>query len=45
MEEEANKETEKKLQEIKQVGLSKGSKVVDDLLDAVVNVTLEPPKK
>jgi V-type H+-transporting ATPase subunit G len=44
MEEDANKETEKTLVEIKSVGKSKGQKVVDDLLNAVVNVTPEPPQ-
>lgn len=45
MEEEANRDTEQKLHEINKIGNSKGSKVVDDLLGAVVNVTAEPPKK
>jgi V-type H+-transporting ATPase subunit G len=45
MEEEANKDTERKLQEIKQIGKSKGEKVVKDLLGALVNVKPEPPKK
>ena len=44
MEEDANKETEKTLVEIKSIGKSKGQKVVDDLLNAVVNVTPEPPQ-
>lgn len=42
MEEDAHKDTEKKLAEIKKLGKSKGQKVVDDLLNAVVNVTPEP---
>jgi V-type H+-transporting ATPase subunit G len=42
MEEDANKETEKALAEINNVGKTKGSKVIDDLLNAVVNVTPEP---
>ncbi|KAF2453485.1 vacuolar ATP synthase subunit G [Lineolata rhizophorae] len=43
-EEEANKETEVKLKEIKQIGGSKGGKVVEDLLTAVVSVKPEPPE-
>ncbi len=42
MEENANKETEVKLAEIKKIGGSKGQTVVDDLLNAVVNVNPEP---
>ncbi|KAF2401788.1 V-type ATPase [Trichodelitschia bisporula] len=42
MEEDANAETEKKLKEIKQIGGSKGSKVIDDLLKAVLDVKAEP---
>jgi hypothetical protein len=42
MEHEANKETEKKLAEIDEIGKSKGAKVVEDLLNAVVNVHAEP---
>jgi hypothetical protein len=45
MEEEANRDTERKLQEINQIGKSKGKKVVEDLLGALVNVKPEPPKK
>ena len=45
MEEDANKDTEKKLAEIKKLGKSKGSKVVDDLLNAVTNVIPEPPSQ
>jgi V-type H+-transporting ATPase subunit G len=45
MEEDAHKDTEKKLAEIKKLGKSKGQKVVDDLLNAVVKVTPEPPSR
>lgn len=45
MEEEANKETEKKLEEIQKVGKDKGNKVVNDLLFAVIDVKPEPPSK
>jgi V-type H+-transporting ATPase subunit G len=44
MEEEANKDTEKKISEIKSTGKSKGQKVVDDLLQAVMNVKPEVPE-
>jgi V-type H+-transporting ATPase subunit G len=43
MEEDAHKDTEKKLAEIKKLGKSKGQKVVEDLLNAVVKVAPEPP--
>jgi V-type H+-transporting ATPase subunit G len=45
MEEDASKETDKKIAEIKSIGKSKGSKVVDDLLKAVISVDPEPPAK
>lgn len=45
MEDDANKDTEKQIDEIKSIGKSKGSKVVDDLLNAVVNVIPEPPSQ
>jgi len=45
MEEDANRETESKLAEIKRVGKEKGNKVVQDLLQAVMDVNLEPPSK
>ena len=45
MEEDANKDTEKKIAEIKKVGQAKGSKVVDDLLNAVTDVKPTPPAK
>ena len=45
MEEDANKETEAKLEEIKKVGKEKGNKVVEDLLHAVIDVNLKPPSK
>jgi V-type H+-transporting ATPase subunit G len=38
LEEDASKDTETKLADIKKIGKSKGSKVVDDLLRAVVTV-------
>jgi V-type H+-transporting ATPase subunit G len=45
MEEEANKETEGKLEEIKRIGGEKGDKVVEDLLRAVMDVHPEPPSR
>ena len=45
MEEEANKDTEKKLEEIKKIGKEKGSKVIQDLLRAVLDAHAEPPSK
>lgn len=45
MEEDANRETEAKLEEIKRVGQEKGNKVVEDLLQAVMDVNPEPPSK
>lgn len=45
MEEDANRETETKLEEIKRVGKEKGNKVVEDLLHAVMDVDPEPPSK
>lgn len=45
MEEDANRETEAKLEEIKRIGKEKGNKVVEDLLRAVMNVDPEPPSK
>jgi Vacuolar (H+)-ATPase G subunit len=45
MEQDANKDTEKKLAEIKDISKSKGSKVVNDLLSAVIDVDPEPPSK
>ncbi|KAB2575673.1 hypothetical protein BFW01_g7026 [Lasiodiplodia theobromae] len=44
-EEEANKATEVKLKEIKEIGSKSGSIVVDQLLEAVTNVQAEPPSK
>lgn len=44
-EEDANKEAEAKLQEIKSVGDSKGESVVDGLIQAVINVKPEVPEK
>ena len=43
MEEETNKETEEQVEEIKNIANEKGDKVVDDLIDAVINVNTEPP--
>ncbi|TID26603.1 gb [Venturia nashicola] len=44
MEEDANKETEKKISEIQSTGKGKGKKVVDDLLQAVMDVKPEVPE-
>jgi V-type H+-transporting ATPase subunit G len=44
MEEDANKDTEKKISEIKGTGKGKGQKVVDDLLQAVMDVKPEVPE-
>ncbi|ORX96355.1 H+-ATPase G subunit-domain-containing protein [Clohesyomyces aquaticus] len=41
-EEDANKEAEAKIKEIDGIGKKSGSKVVDQLLDAVTNVKAEP---
>lgn len=45
MEDDANKDTEKKIAEIKQIGKDKGSKVVSDLLKAVTEVKPVPPTR
>jgi V-type H+-transporting ATPase subunit G len=45
MEEDANKDTEAKLKEIKQIGKEKGNEVIKDLLNAVVDVRPEAPKR
>jgi V-type H+-transporting ATPase subunit G len=45
MEEDANKDTQKQIEEIKKIGKEKGSKVVDDLLNAVTNIKPVPPTK
>lgn len=44
MEEDANKDTEKKISEIQGTGKGKGKKVVDDLLQAVMDVKPEVPE-
>ncbi|KAL1979807.1 hypothetical protein VTN96DRAFT_5093 [Rasamsonia emersonii] len=44
-EEEANREAELRLQEIKEAGKKHGDKVVSDLINAVVNVKPEVPEK
>ncbi|PYH42214.1 uncharacterized protein BP01DRAFT_359666 [Aspergillus saccharolyticus JOP 1030-1] len=44
-EEDANKEAEVKLQEIKVAGNEKGSKVVDDLIHALIEVKPEASEK
>nr|OQO23861.1 hypothetical protein B0A51_05873 [Rachicladosporium sp. CCFEE 5018] len=44
-EEDADKETEKKLAEIKQIGEKTGPKVVQDLLNAVVDVKPVAPER
>jgi V-type H+-transporting ATPase subunit G len=45
MEEDANKETEKTIAEIKKIGKDKGSKVVEDLLNAVTQPQPVAPAK
>lgn len=44
MEADADKDTKKKLDEINEIAKTKGKKVVDDLLRAVVSVVPEPSK-
>ncbi|KXT15192.1 hypothetical protein AC579_3946 [Pseudocercospora musae] len=44
-EEEAEKDTQEKLKEIKQIGQKTGPKVVDDLLKAVMDVRPEVPDR
>ncbi|KAL2222311.1 G subunit of V-type ATPase [Thermoascus aurantiacus ATCC 26904] len=44
-EEEANREAEAKLQEIREAGKKMGDKVVNDLVSAAVNVKPEVPEK
>lgn len=44
-EEEAEKDTQEKLKEIKQIGEKKGPKVVDDLIKAVLDVQLVVPER
>ena len=44
-EEEANKDAEAKLKEIKEAGKKTGSKVVEDLIKAVTDVRPEVPDK
>ena len=44
-EDEANRETEAKLGEIKEVGKKSGDKVVEDLLKAVTTVNAQPPDR
>ena len=44
-EDEANKEAEAKLEEIRTAGKEKGDKVVEDLISATVNVNPEVPQK
>lgn len=44
-EEEANREAELRVQEIKEAGKKSGDKVVSDLISAVVNVKPEVPEK
>ncbi|GAB1196153.1 hypothetical protein APSETT444_005420 [Aspergillus pseudonomiae] len=44
-EEDANKEAEVKLQEIKEAGNSKGAKVVEDLISALTDVKPEASEK
>jgi V-type H+-transporting ATPase subunit G len=44
-EEEANKDAEIKLKEITEAGKKSGSKVVEDLIEAVITVNPEVPDK
>ena len=44
-EDEADKEAEEKMREIKEIGKKGGSKVVDDLLKAVTDVHPEAPDR
>ncbi len=44
-EEDANKDTEGKMQEIKEIGKTSGGKVIEDLLDAIMNVKPEVPDR
>lgn len=44
-EEDADKDTEQKLQEIKEIGNKQGKKVVDDLLRAVTDVKPVVPER
>lgn len=44
-EEEAKKDTDVKVKEIEQLGSKSGSKVVDQLIEAVVNAHPEPLRK
>lgn len=44
MEDDANKDTEKKISEIQSTGKGKGKKVVDDLLQDVMDVKPEVPE-
>ncbi|KAH7394314.1 H+-ATPase G subunit-domain-containing protein [Pyrenochaeta sp. MPI-SDFR-AT-0127] len=44
-EEDAKKDTDAKVKEIDALGKKSGSKVVDQLLEAVVNAKPEPPRK
>ena len=43
MQDESNQETEQQIKEIKDIASKKGDKVVDDLVNAVVDVITEPP--
>jgi V-type H+-transporting ATPase subunit G len=45
MEEDAKKDTEKTIEEIRKIGKDKGSKVVADLLNAVTDVKPVPRTK
>jgi V-type H+-transporting ATPase subunit G len=44
-EEDAKKDTDVKVKEIDDIGNKLGSKVVDQLIEAVVNAHPEPPRK
>lgn len=43
-EDDAKKETDKKVQEIESIGKEKGFKVVEQLIAAVTTATPEPPR-
>jgi len=44
-EEDAKKDTDAKVKEIEEIGNKSGSKVVDQLIQAVITANPEPPRK
>jgi len=44
-EEDAKKDTDAKVKEVEELGKKSGGKVVDQLIEAVVNAHPEPPQK